>query len=438
MVPSTSNIGLQGKMGQQIGDELIAKILGLLSPADLARAEASCTHWRGVSREYGLWTAHLTRLTAAIAEHRQAAVNAASEQPADARQASAHNTSRSASAACAAGTAESSDGCPGGTESCKRRYTELQMAQRWRHGRTQSRYLAGHTGAVTACSAWGGRWLASGSADQTVRIWDLASGITCATLRHGAPVSALSMLGPSTVAAGSGPGMYLWRGGRCVRKYSVEGRRAAVRQLAVLDSALATASGDSLVPVWDLYSGSLQRMLRPHEATAVNCLLATELGSQQVLISGDSQGRVVLTDLEGSSPLAELSMHDFLGMASADLLAMTPDGRRLLAAGSRGEVMSWDLRMLGGRPGFAGQVLIRRPHRTLVSAMSVPEYGADVFALAGPDGHLCLHDLHSGRLLRSIQRLGKSSVLSLAGVANGWVGGRADHGLVLWQFGGWQ
>ncbi|KAK9804755.1 hypothetical protein WJX72_003569 [[Myrmecia] bisecta] len=411
MVPSTSNIGLQGKMGQQIGDELIAKILGLLSPADLARAEASCTHWRGVSREYGLWTAHLTRLTAAIAEHRQAAVNAASEQPADARQASAHNTSRSASAACAAGTAESSDGCPGGTESCKRRYTELQMAQRCACGNVHV---------------------------QTVRIWDLASGITCATLRHGAPVSALSMLGPSTVAAGSGPGMYLWRGGRCVRKYSVEGRRAAVRQLAVLDSALATASGDSLVPVWDLYSGSLQRMLRPHEATAVNCLLATELGSQQVLISGDSQGRVVLTDLEGSSPLAELSMHDFLGMASADLLAMTPDGRRLLAAGSRGEVMSWDLRMLGGRPGFAGQVLIRRPHRTLVSAMSVPEYGADVFALAGPDGHLCLHDLHSGRLLRSIQRLGKSSVLSLAGVANGWVGGRADHGLVLWQFGGWQ
>jgi WD40 repeat protein len=63
---------------------------------------------------------------------------------------------------------------------------------------------------VEVAVAPGGRWLASGGWDGTVRIWDVATGQRLALMRLDHSVDALTWLGPSTVAVAGPAGLYLF------------------------------------------------------------------------------------------------------------------------------------------------------------------------------------------------------------------------------------
>src|SRR5215472_14522725 len=69
----------------------------------------------------------------------------------------------------------------------------------------------GHTGGVTAVGvAPDGKWLASGSEDGTVRIWDAVTGQARALMRLDTNIKACAWLGTSAVAVGGPAGMYLF------------------------------------------------------------------------------------------------------------------------------------------------------------------------------------------------------------------------------------
>ncbi|HTR11898.1 MAG TPA: hypothetical protein VMI72_01265, partial [Roseiarcus sp.] len=70
--------------------------------------------------------------------------------------------------------------------------------------------LEGHAGLVVAlCPLANGR-LASGSNDNTIRLWDVASRAETARLELDAPVTALAAIGPNGLVAGDTRGLLHW------------------------------------------------------------------------------------------------------------------------------------------------------------------------------------------------------------------------------------
>jgi len=119
------------------------------------------------------------------------------------------------------------------------------------------RVLTGHTKAVHALVALpGGSRVVSGGADQTLRVWDCATGAAERTLdvgRNGV-VHALAALGPDRVASGSGDGaLRVWWVGavapRCERV--LKGHQDGAFALALLpDGRVVSGSSDKSLCVW--------------------------------------------------------------------------------------------------------------------------------------------------------------------------------------------
>ena len=92
--------------------------------------------------------------------------------------------------------------------------------------------------------------LASGSADTTVRVWDLATGVCLLSLAHTSSVSSLAVLPDGKLASGSLDGMVrIWENDKCV--LTLTGHTKAVKSFAVLPNGkLASGSSDNTVCIW--------------------------------------------------------------------------------------------------------------------------------------------------------------------------------------------
>jgi WD40 repeat protein len=121
----------------------------------------------------------------------------------------------------------------------------------------QPRPLAGHTGVVQALrfNSKGDRLL-SGSADRTVRQWDVAGGKVVSTLTHGGPVTALSTSADEKI--------------------------------------LATASTDKTVKLWTLADGKLTGTITT--PAAVNGVSLSPDGQHVIVAGQDNQARLYSTD----------------------------------------------------------------------------------------------------------------------------------------------
>jgi WD40 repeat protein len=224
----------------------------------------------------------------------------------------------------------------------------------------------GHEKQITGVAyAPDGKRLASISVDNTVRVWDLATGHAVHTLRLGSKATAGSVVqglafssdGKRLAAAGRGETVKVWDAetGQQQHDFHEAGRRVAFSP----DARRLAWAGEGGLKVWDAVTGTMTYtvtgdfdfLLFSPDGTR---LLA--LGTEEIKVLDAATGNIVKAVRPGPGQ-------------RSDLAALSPDGRRLAVIGAR-------------------DVVRLRDTASWEEALALPGHTASVVGLAfSPDGH---------------------------------------------------
>ena len=212
--------------------------------------------------------------------------------------------------------------------------------------------LEGHDRPVASVAVTpNGTHAVSGSGDDTLRVWDLATGACMHAMEgHEVTVVSINVLPDGKRAlSGSRDGtLRLWNleTGECLDRLS--GHRDDIRCVSVTPDGRRAVVGcaDKRVWVWDLDRGELVAALVAH--SHFRAMIAGHAGVESVgvtpdgrraISSGGVDNTVWVWDIDREAVLYELEGHRDYVMR----VCVTPDGRRIVSGSADGTLRLWDL-----------------------------------------------------------------------------------------------
>jgi WD40 repeat protein/serine/threonine protein kinase len=212
--------------------------------------------------------------------------------------------------------------------------------------------LKGHSSEIVMAAAFSpnGRILATGSHDQTVRLWDVNDDQPLGVLTNGFCVGSLAFSpdGGTLIAGGSGlsfleeaaGGLQFWdvSSQKAIGTVSRDATNIVELALSRDGTVLATGHLDGTVSLWDAQSrGFLHRFPSQFGQRLISLAFSP---TEPLLAASDMDGNIVIYNIkrmEVDGP--PLKAHTFRVIS----LAFSPDGRTLASAGEGGGLKLWNV-----------------------------------------------------------------------------------------------
>ncbi|GAA6614592.1 NB-ARC domain-containing protein [Scytonema sp. NUACC26] len=200
--------------------------------------------------------------------------------------------------------------------------------------------LKGHTGTVTkAIFSPDGRLLASSSYDQTINLWDVATGQLVQTLPACVTLSlSFSPDGKKLAAGGFEEAARIWDLETWQCKQIIKGHSSWVWWVAIdpKGNILATGSADGTVGLWDITTGQCLHLLQAHD-TWVWAIAFNPDGN--ILATGSSDGIIKFWNVETGCCTATLTDHNFWVVS----VAFSPEGKLFASGDGDAQIKIWDV-----------------------------------------------------------------------------------------------
>jgi serine/threonine protein kinase len=291
----------------------------------------------------------------------------------------------------------------GGSYGIRQNYSAQLVAQFFQPSVTQeiviSKQLEGHKSYVNCLTiSPDGATLASGSADNTIALWDMSTGQPLKTLTgHTSYVNAIAITpdGKTLVSGSADNTVKLWDLAAGKELKTLVGHQGYVNALDISPDGktLATVSADKTIRLWDLATGITIRTLKGH-ADYVNALIFSPDGRSLFTSSADQT--IKRWDLSTGQDLLTLRGHT----SYVNGMAISTDGKTLFSSSADQTIKIWDLT----RPDAQPRTL--KGHTSFVNALALKPDGKTLIS-GGGDQTLKVWDVASGRELQTLKGYGK-------------------------------
>jgi serine/threonine protein kinase/Tol biopolymer transport system component len=203
--------------------------------------------------------------------------------------------------------------------------------------------LRGHRDLVLSI-AWSpnGLLLASGSADSTIKLWEVSTGKALQTLTEQdswVGTLAFSPDGQILAAEGANNTVKLWELNTDKAPQSLTGHENAVSSIAFSPDGrlLASASFDSTIKLWELSTGNVLHTLKGHKKEVLTVAFSPD---GKFLASGDAVSAIKLWNVSTGKARRTLKGHSNWVLS----VTFSPDGRTLASASHDYTIKLWNVR----------------------------------------------------------------------------------------------
>ncbi|MCX5965559.1 MAG: hypothetical protein NT070_21260 [Cyanobacteria bacterium] len=262
------------------------------------------------------------------------------------------------------------------------------------------RTLKGHNDHVNSISfSPDGKTLASGSGDKTIKLWDLKTGEEIRTLKgHNNHVHSVSFSPDGkTLASGSGDKTIklwdldkLWNLDKEMENRTLKGHNDHVRSVSFSPDGetLASGSGDNTIKLWNVEKGEETNTLKGHDKIIYSVSFSPD---GETLVSGSSDKTIKIWNLKEGKEISTLKGHD----SSVYSVTFSPDRKTLVSGSSDKTIKLWNLKE-------GKEISALKGHDNTVRSVSFSPDGKTL-ASGSEDKTIKLWNLEAGKGIKTLQ-----------------------------------
>jgi len=284
------------------------------------------------------------------------------------------------------------------------------------------RTLTGHSSAVSSIAfSADGTLMISGSEDKTVRLWDVKTGQEIHTLKdhsQGVTSVAFSPNGKSIASSSKDRTIDIWSVSDGSLQKTLKGHAQALTSVAFSphSALLASGSDDNTIKLWEMKKGELTRTLSGHTNSVLSVAFSP---TGTTLASGSRDNTVRLWDVATGAEVRTLVGHSAL----VSSVAFSPDGKTVASG-------SWDKTIKLWNVVSGSELMLLKAHSDRVSSVVFSPDGRTL--AAGGYDSITLWDVDSGRKLRTFEDLSSRSVV-FSPDGKMLASGNRDNTIKLWD-----